>query len=297
MKKTVVLFCLLSFFLLPGTKISSAHAADNPIVQDIKAEVANASFISISWKLPSSSESITKFWLYRSSQPMTRTSDLQGAVKIAELDHRLSGWTDTLPDYNEYYYAVIAVTDKPYNIILPSINATATGISMPVPVEKPAEKIQKPEKLYESGTKRETPLPYLDVGTEVKDTSLKEELSKHTIESVKELTYFSDKKQDVMRPYFFEEDLISPDSGDDFLLFSILKDYFIQRDYKNSIIQLKKLIGTNITDAVQNRAYFYLGEAQFFSGEYEESVKTFVKISQIYPQQTKKWIDTALDNF
>lgn len=291
MKKLKFLFAISIFF------ITSLFAIEKPIIQDIKAQVANASFISISWKLPDNSdEAIKKLWLYRSLQPIQKTSDLKKAEKIAELDFRMSGWTDTLPDYNDYYYAVIAVTKSPYNVIVPSLNATTNGVHMPAPPEKPAEKIEKPEKIYESGVLRETPLPYL--GTEnMLNTGLKEELSKQTIESVKELTYYSEEEVDILRPYYFEEDLISPDSGDDFLLFTILKDYFIKRDYKNSIIQLQKLIGTNITDSVQNRAYFYLGEAQYFSGSYEESVRTFVKVSQIYPQQTKKWINSALDRF
>lgn len=290
MRKRSIIFLSAIIF------INSLFAIEKPIIQDIKAQVANASFISISWTLPDNSDgAITKLLLYRSLQPIQRTSDLKKAEKIAELNHIMSGWTDTLPDFNDYYYAVIAVTKTPYNVIVPSLNATTNGVHMPPPPEKPAEKIEKPEKMYESGVLRETPLPY--IGSESTSTGLKDELSKQTIESVKELTYYTEEEIDILRPYYFEEDLISPDGGDDFLLFTILKDYFIKRDYKNSIIQLKKLIGTNITDSVQNRAYFYLGEAQYYSGNYEDCVRTFVKVSQIYPQQTKKWINSALDRF
>ncbi len=288
--KKLICFVLSSFLF-----ITSLLAIEKPIIQDIKAQVANASFISISWTLPDNSNgAIKKLWLYRSLSPIQRISDLKNADKIAELDFRLTGWTDILPDLNDYYYAVIAVTKSPYNVIVPSLNATTNGVHMPAPAEKPAEKIQKPEKIYESGNLRETPLPFL--GSEIASGGiLKDELSKSTIDSVKDLTYYSEDTFEVLKPYYFEEDLISPDGGDDFLLFSILKDYFIKRDFKNSITQLQRLIGTNISDSVQNRAYFYLGEALYYTGDYEESVRTFVKVSQIYPQQTKKWINSALD--
>lgn len=291
MKKLISLFA--SIIILS----TSIFALDKPIVQDIKAQVANASFISISWTLPDTA-SINKLWLYRSLQPLKKTSDLNKAERIVELDYRMSGWTDILPDFNDYYYAVITVAKgTPYNVIVPSLNATTTPVHMDPPPEKPAEKIEKPEKLYESGTLRETPLPYLGTDATQNSNYLKEELSKAAVESVKELTYYQEEEIDILKPYYFEEDLISPDGGDDFLLFTILKDYFIKRDYKGTIRQLNKLIGTNITDSVQNRAYFYLGESQYYSGDYEECVRTFVKVSQIYPQQTKRWINSALDKF
>ena len=67
------------------------------------------------------------------------------------------------------------------------------------------------------------------------------------------------KSTKISEPYVFEEDLISPDGGDDFLLFEILRDSFIQKKYSKSEEQLKKLISTNRAKSVTERAKFYLG--------------------------------------
>lgn len=95
--------------------------------------------------------------------------------------------------------------------------------------------------------------------------------------------------------YIFEEDLISPDGGDDYLLFEILKTTFVQKKYHQAITQIKRLTGTNISNSTRDRAYFYMGEANYFLGNYDEAVKCFVKVQQAYPNLTKKWVDSALD--
>ena len=105
----------------------------------------------------------------------------------------------------------------------------------------------------------------------------------------------SKQKKPLLKQHIFEEDLISPDSGDDYFLFEILKTTFVKKKYKEAIVQLNKLAGTNINDATRNRAYFYIGEAEYLLGNYENAVKIFVKIQDTYPVLAKKWLDSALD--
>ena len=42
-----------------------------------------------------------------------------------------------------------------------------------------------------------------------------------------------------------------------------------------------------------NRSYFYIGEAEYFLGNYEEAIKAFIQVYD-YPLQTKKWINATL---
>ena len=58
---------------------------------------------------------------------------------------------------------------------------------------------------------------------------------------------------------------------------------------------MNQLIGTNISEETRNRAYFYLGESQYFSGNYEEAVRSFVRIQQVFPTLSKKWLEASLD--
>ena len=111
------------------------------------------------------------------------------------------------------------------------------------------------------------------------------------------LSQSSVKKSDseILTPYFFEEDLVSPDGGDDYILFDILKNTFVQRKYSEADAQLKKLVKRNISESVQNRAYFYIGESEYFLGNYEEAVKAFIQVSHVYPLQTYRWINACMD--
>ena len=61
------------------------------------------------------------------------------------------------------------------------------------------------------------------------------------------------------------------------------------------ITELNKLIGTNISEDTQNRATFYLGQSLYMIGKFEDAIKTFVIVQTVYPNLSKKWIDSALD--
>ena len=148
--------------------------------------------------------------------------------------------------------------------------------------------------MYPDGTLRKTPLPYLDIIDGVGAEPL---VSDKTASDVSSLTGGSKKasKSAVLTPYIFEEDLVSPDGGDAYLLFEILKSSFVTKKYKESIDKLNHLIGTNISESTRNRAYFYLGEAQYFNKNYEEAVRNFVKVQGVYPTLSQKWLEASLD--
>ena len=152
---------------------------------------------------------------------------------------------------------------------------------------------QEKEKLYYEGTLRETPLPFIDIV----ENSLQPEptVSEEAAFAAQTLTNKTKKREPVLKPYIFEEDLISPDGGDDYLLFEILKQYFVHKNYDEAIVQLNKLAGTNIKDSTRSRVYFYIGECEYLTGEYEKAVKSFVKVQDVYPTLARKWINSSLD--
>ena len=174
------------------------------------------------------------------------------------------------------------------------MNSTIEGVHLIAPEAKDIEPKKKAEeKLYTDGTMRETPLPFINYVEGQGESDLISD------EAVKVASNFSAYSQGSGRtpvtPYFFEEDLISPDSGDDFLLFEVLKTTFVQEKYEEAIVLLNKLNGTNITESVRNRVYFYIAEAYFFTGDFEEAAKAFVKVAHVYPLQTKIWMNYTLD--
>ncbi|MCR4579815.1 MAG: hypothetical protein K5681_05655 [Treponema sp.] len=267
--------------------------AEKPIVQDIQALPGKNNRINIFWALPENpDEEITELRLYRSDKQINSFSQLRNLNPIANLSPDHTGYTDIAPDLNEHYYAVIAVTSAPYDLILLSFNSTVTGVRVTTEIKHKEQKKEEYEKFYPDGTMRETPLPYIDF---VEGTDKEKTISEKAISSTSSLIKKNPKKAAMLTPYVFEEDLISPDGGDDYLLFEILKNYFVQQKYEETVEQIQKLTGTNINENTRNRAFFYLGEAEYFLGHYENAVKTFVKVERAYPILVKKWLDSSLD--
>ncbi len=264
--------------------------AEKPIVKNIQAIGGKGKNISIFWILPENSE-ITEYLIYRDTKIISDYSQIEDRKPIASVTSSTNSYNDTVSDFIEYFYAVIAVTTKPYQTIIPSVNSTTEGVSLQKQKAKKIEKAEKEEKLFMEGTSRDTPLPYLNILEEKNQSTI----SKKTLNNINTLK--GNAKKDIidLTPYFFEEDLVSPDGGDDFLLFQILKTTFAPKDYIAAIEELNKLIGTNISEETQNRATFYLGQSFYMIGKFEEAIKTFVIVQTVYPNLSKKWIDSALD--
>ena len=289
MKKAFSILSLLFF--------SSILFAEKPIVRDIQAEAGKGNKINIFWTLPENPEKeISSFFIYRDTRQIASYAQIKNISPIAQIDSNFSGYTDLVKDYNDYFYCVLAVTKDssvPYDLILLSFNSTVKGVHISMNTQQKEPQKQEKEKLYYEGTLRETPLPFIDIV----ENSLQPEptVSEEAAFAAQTLTNKTKKREPVLKPYIFEEDLISPDGGDDYLLFEILKQYFVHKNYDEAIVQLNKLAGTNIKDSTRSRVYFYIGECEYLTGEYEKAVKSFVKIQDIYPTLARKWINSSLD--
>jgi tetratricopeptide (TPR) repeat protein len=294
MKKNV--FKIFVFLLFSSLIFADSKNAVNsrPIVQNIRAVAASSSKINVTWTLPQNPEpKITKILVYRSKIPVTSFDQIKNETPVATLLADTTGWTDNLTDYSDYFYAVIAYTDEPYDLILVSINSTVAGVHINYAQNQNDETVVEEEKKYEDGISRELPLPFLDL-SEGKESG-QNYFSETTLQKVRELGVSGKKNIKKLDAYYFEEDLISPDSGDDYLLFDILKNHFIQKKYDTAASQLERLISANIADSTKNRAYFYLGESYYLSGKYKDAIKYFVQVEDVYPSLSKKWLDSSLD--
>ena len=289
MKKAFSIISLLFFsFIL---------FAEKPIVRDIQAEAGKDHKINIYWTLPENPEKeISSFLIYRDTRQIASFSQIKNLEPMAQISSNFSGYTDSVKDFIDYFYCVLAITKdstSPYDLILLSFNSTVKGAHIAVNSQQKEPQKKETEKLYYEGTLRETPLPYIDiVENSIQPTPTVSEEAAFTAQT---LTNKSKKKEPILKPYIFEEDLISPDGGDDYLLFEILKQYFVQKNYEEAIVQLNKLAGTNIKETTRNRIYFYIGECEYLTGEYENAVKSFVKVQDAYPILSRKWINSSLD--
>ena len=271
--------------------------AERPIVRDIQARAGSGTKVRIIWQLPKeTTPEIESLLLYRTTEQVTSFSQLKNVQPITALTPDRAGYTDQLSDLREYFYTVIAqTTEGPYDVVLLSFNSTVTGVHLIAKkqTETQAEK-KEIEQVYPDGTLRKTPLPFIDM---IDGFDAEPLVSDSTVSQVSTLTGGNSKtsKNPLLTPYIFEEDLVSPDGGDEYLLFEILKASFVTKKYKETIEKLNQLIGTNISDDTRNRAYFYLGESQYFCRNYEDAVRSFVKVQAAFPTVSKKWLEDSLD--
>ena len=286
MKKTICSLALIA--------AAAFLFAERPIVRDIQSRAGKGTKVKITWKVPENPEPAISFLIvYRTTEQISSYSQLSYTQPLVTLSADAESYTDTLGDFKDYYYTVISMTDQPYDVVLLSFNSTVTGVHL---TAKQTEEKDPPkeefETLYPDGYLRKTPLPYLDM---IEGINAEPLISDSIAGTTTTLATAKSGKKAKLTPYLFEEDLVSPDGGDAYLLFEILKTSFVTKKYKETIEKLNQLIGTNISEETRNRASFYLGEAQYFNGDYEEAVRSFVKTQQAFPNLAQKWLESSLD--
>ncbi len=288
--RPTILLLIFSLF----TSILTAQDSSRPIVKQISAQPVSSNKIKVSWKIPSGF-SAAALYIYKDTQPFATQSQIQQSAAVAKLTPRSTYYLDTVNNYKEYYYAVIARLENGtnYDVVLPSINATISGVKVKrVTKAEPVEEIE--EKRYADGELRELPLPYLDI---MGETGRKpNQLSPMVIATGRELAKTHvNRKILPLTPHIFDEDMISPAGGDEYYLFEVLKTSFIRRDYGKATEDLRRFLSINRSQDVTMRAAFYLGESLYFRKKYRDALTMFLFVEEAYPALSKKWMQSTLD--
>lgn len=291
--------------LLPAVALTAAlhcqafaQTSSRPVVDMISATPVSTNKIKVTWKLPKDFNAQT-ILVYKDTSPLTAAA-IKNTAPVAQLSAKTSSYIDTVTTYKEYYYAALArLPDGTiYSIVLPSINATVKGAAVEKPQKEEMlseEQLEHAEpKVYAEGTLRELPLPYLDI---VEDLNKKpSKLKPEVMEAGKELAAgYSQPPKEKLEPHYFDEDLVSPSGGDDFYLFEILRDYFVKRNYRESVPALQKFLSVNRSEETTSRAAFYLAESHYYLGNYRHALTMFLFVEDAYPVLSKKWINSTLD--
>ena len=276
--------------------ISAFSQSNRTTIYNISASADSDKSIKITWDFQNSkNKDVKNFELYRANKPFSTTWELSEESKIAEISGEKRSYLDEVTDYHEYYYAItVKTSDGEDRILLPSINATVNGIhrKMPQIKKQTITSASEKEKIYPEGTTRETPLPAIAM----LDNKEPYQLDIQTIHSGEQLaSKKANEEQTILEPFAFEEDLLSPESGEDYLLFDALHKTFAKRKYTEGIASLKDFLSVNHSQPVTDRAYFYLGECQYFSGSFKDAIMTFLKVQDVFPELCQKWIDSSLD--
>lgn len=286
---------LITFFLI----LQNTFASSRPIITKINVSAQSTKTITLSWTLPEKSEpQITGLQIFRDNKVISSYEQLDSLTPIAVLASDVQSFTDSVPDYKEYYYAVITVTEKgQYKIILPSINTTVIGIRRKSNInitEELALDDSKKEKLYPDGTLREVPLPAPDLLENQAKAPVP--MGKKANDQIKSLAgNYINKTPETLEHYFFEKDMFAPEGGDDYLLFKVLRETLVLKDYVKAKDMLNDFLSIHREKDVTSRTQFYLAESLYFLHSYKDALYLFINLQDAYPEITKKWIDSCLD--
>lgn len=286
--------CIL---LLLSIRIAAAQE-NPPLLKNIHAEAISETEIAITWTmpspLPSGNNAVKQIWLYRDTQPIALRSRIEALVPIAKLAADTTSYTDVISDYREYYYAITAVTadDFQYNLILPAINATASGVRV---LRRIATDTTAPDKIelpVIDGI-RGTPLPYLDLlpAQERMPSQFSNEILA-AAESLSETDYKKSPK--IMKTYIFSEEQTEGASGDDYLLRKIMEETFLRGDYEAAVSKFTEFLNLNRSKNTTARACFYIAESLYFMKDYRNALTYFLQIEDIFPDIVSKWIYSSL---
>jgi tetratricopeptide (TPR) repeat protein len=283
------------FFLMAAVVFFPAAAQDSrPLVTNIAAHAVATNEIKVSWSLPEAFPLPAELVVYRDTKPLSTFSQITRLDPRTRIDGEQKNYTDVVSDYREYYYAVIVlVSGQLYDLILPSINATVTGVHVrrTAPTVVPDSESAK-EKLYPEGALREAPLPTLDMMEN--DNRSNSTMSGTAEANAQDLAAAATEKK-LLEPFVFDEDMISPTGGDEYLLFDILHRTFARKKYDEAVTQLQQFLGINRKNEIAERASFYLGESYYFTGSYRNALQEFLQLDDYYPVLSDKWINSSLD--
>lgn len=326
MKRFSIINKLAIFISLAVTGASSFAQSRNLIVTGINAFPSAApSEISVSWIMPANTAEykINSVEIYRNTRPITDIKDLENARLMAKLPRGTVSYSDKVTTSQEYYYAVISLVSqnnseaqeenlyydeeldsvkdeeatKRVSLVLPGVNATVFGAK--AEIKKRAAKVipekkEEPKKTYENKM-REQPLPFVDILGD--SDSRQSTISDKAKTQVKDLLKAkrNSRELSVLDYHVFEEDLVEPSGGDDYLLFDILKTTFIKKKYGECSEKLVKFLGQNRSKNVTNRAIFYLGECYYYTGDFSKALGQFLLLEDVYPALSRKWSESTLD--
>ncbi|MCR5081316.1 MAG: tetratricopeptide repeat protein [Treponema sp.] len=311
--------------LLSILSVSVFAQSKKLVVSEINAYNPKGKEIIVSWTLPkgTDTEQVTSLIIYRDTKPIKSFSQTETLIPLATLPAGTLSYTDKVRTSSEYFYAVISMTAKGTSsakdnelyfdeeldkieiqsestvlkLVLPGVNSTVTGTKIKTSTKRneiKKEQAEKEKKNY-SNKLREQPLPYMNILENEEHKSTINESNKKMAEKLAAKT--PAKKTEPLPVYIFDEDLISPPGGDDYLLFEILRTTFIKKKYSQAAESLKKFLARNRSASVTERASFYLGECYYFTGKFEKALPYFLSIEDSRPELSRKWTENTIDMF
>lgn len=291
MKRIAFIIIILVFSI---SLFSQSESSSSSTITHLQARVLDdedISKITLSWTLPSASV-ISSIRIYRSTSQIF-SSIIKNLEPIASVSGNNTNYIDTVPNVGaEYYYALLTVINdkEEFDVVIPSVNATVSGIR-PLPLQvKLAPLVQPQTKETPRNERTQIPLPYLNIVNHSED--LKNSISVESQEKV--LALGLKNKNDSFQPlYVFPEDK-NPLTGEQYLLSNIINSSFVNNDWVLAENDLNQFLSINRSEEINKRATFYLAQVLYYQARYSECLRLFLDTENTFPDLTKEWIESVL---
>jgi len=195
---------------------------------------------------------VNKYRIYRSTNSITNYNSLNLSEFLGIVNKDFTSFTDkTILPGKKYYYAVLTENEVGKNTnIIYSKNSTI------LPLEIPVEK-------------------------------KKEEIAPKIKPEIKE-----EKKLETKPVTIKKEKIISKKPKIDYneKLEFIIINYYYKQNYNKCINELEKIVKKEIDTNIKNKANLFLAKSYFWIGNYKKALNLFVKLKDVYPDETSFWI-------
>ena len=246
-----------------------------------------------------SSKPSSELFLYRNTEPIEDQNDILSANLIATLPGSASSYTDYPVPGISYYYGII---DS--NLIKTGSYIFKAGENITlIPAEiaiKSTERVGLPE----IAASRPRPLPYLSISRGFQSGRI---LSQSVIESIPEKQPVSQETMDLVDrlkksihvsenpkpgPVILKQDLNAAEGSERGMLRDILENDFTAGNFDSAMIKLLDFQKVKRDRDIEASIHFYLGQINYFLGDYRSSFREFLFAEEYYYSESKPWIDS-----
>jgi hypothetical protein len=275
-------------------KESAPARPTEPFADKLSASVKGEALI-LSYTAPAGARLV----LYRGTSPIRGASDLLNATLVSAFANKDGSFADYPVPGVQYYYALLGEEDIKAGVValFPGRNTLEEPVGL------------KAFGTYSGFTEvspssRTPPLPYLipDSPAAIRGQTLPRDeapsersIAPDTKKAIDILLANASAAQTTLPELSFHpEELSTPSGGEDYTLAVIMKETLASQDWQGAVDQLRKYLSLNRGVKAAARAHFYLGQALTYTGTYRDAFFEFLLARELYPSDTKHWIEYVL---
>ncbi len=238
----------------------------------------------ITWDSPTKGRNVL---LYRSTASFTGMASLVQAVLVSGFSDSGVPFVDYPVPGVPYFYAILDEA----TVRSGTVAFTGGQNTNLVPVEIPARflKIQKSA----LSAIRPMPLPWLNLENAIPTAPRR--FSPRTEKIISALVQGAQPERFTEKtPFIFRSDREAVSGGEEYTLKRILENGFQTKNWTGTVAELEKFLSIRRGNETTARTRFYIGEASYFSGNYDRALKEFLLSRDRYYTQSNEWIQYVL---